>query len=67
MDVVEPLDVVEQGKSGRVARRERVSSEQFAFEGGKETLRHRVVPALADPTHAQGVTVRGARRGRAPG
>ena len=51
MDVVEPLDVVEQGKSGRVARRERVSSEQFSFEGGKETLRHRIVEAIPPTAH----------------
>ncbi len=51
--VVEAPDVVEECQPRRVARRERLSREQFAVEGGEETLPHRVVEAIA-PTAYRG-------------
>ena len=51
MGVVKPLDVVEGRESGGIARRETLSREQFAFEGGEEGLRHRVVETIAPTAH----------------
>ncbi len=51
MSVVEPLDVVEQRQSCRISRRERLPGEQLAFERREETLRHRVVEAVAPTAH----------------
>jgi len=47
MGIVEPFDVLKEREPGGIARREAVACEQLAFEGGEETLRHRVVEAVA--------------------
>ena len=49
--VGEPLDVVQQGESGRAPRREAVAGEQLAFERGEGALRGGVVDAIAAAPH----------------
>jgi len=49
--IVEALDVVEPRQPRHVSRRERPLGKQFAFEGGKETLRHCVIKAVAPTPH----------------
>lgn len=47
MGVVEPLDIVEDGRSGLSPRPEDVPIEQLAFERGEEGLGHGIVEAVA--------------------
>ena len=49
--IVESFDEVEDGVARVTVRFEAAAIQQFTFQRGKETLRHRVVIAVADRTH----------------
>src|SRR5579883_3615663 len=49
--VVEDLNVLEQGSPGHEARQERLAGQEFALQGRKEALSHRVVITVADRSH----------------
>src|SRR5258706_7685351 len=51
LPVIEDFDVLKEGRAGRVLGRERLTSEEFALQGGEETLGHGVVIAVADRPH----------------
>src|SRR5262245_48766703 len=48
---IEDFDVVKESRAGLRLCRERLASQQFALEGGKEALGHGVVIAVADRPH----------------
>lgn len=51
LPVVEDLDVLEECGAGLVMGSEGLAGEEFALEGGKEALGHRIVVTVADRTH----------------
>jgi len=53
MRVVPALDENEDGEAGLGVRWEGVAVEEFALEGGEETLAHRIVVAIASRSHGR--------------
>lgn len=51
LPVVKDLDVREERSAGRIMRAEGLSGEQFAFQGGEETLDQRVIIAITHRAH----------------
>src|SRR5216683_6932836 len=51
MGIVPAFDELEDGHAGLGLGFEAAAVEQFTFEGGEETLAHRVIEAIADRAH----------------
>ena len=62
--VVEPLDPVDAGHLGRLARLERAPVVHLLLEARPEALRDRVVPAAARAAHREADAVGGGPRGK---
>ena len=52
LSIVPDLDELEHRTTRLASRREEAVNEQLLRQGGEETLDDRIVPAIADATHA---------------